>query len=100
VSEFTDDLVDGNQLARDELADIQKVPVPSDSTDQMKAVVASRARQLDAIDKLIVAARANDRTKFEALANDVKSARQTALREAQGFGFQVCGSDTASPTAR
>jgi hypothetical protein len=99
VSEFQDDLADGQYYARDELADIKKVPVPKGSETEMKQIVADRDRQLDLIDQLIAASKRNDSTAFKRLTDEVNSARQTVRGDADKFGFKICGQDPAD-TAR
>lgn len=100
VREFVDDLSEGNQIARDELHDIQAVPVPDGAESEMKGVIAARDRQLDAIDEAIAAARANDTAKFNSFAGKVTQAKQAAQKDAQEFGFKVCGRDTSTAPRR
>jgi hypothetical protein len=95
VSEFQDDLGDGQQLARDELADIKALKVPKGAEDDLKPVIAARERQLDAIDKLIAASKRNDATAFQLASRDVQEARKTAQGEADKFGFRICGQDSS-----
>ena len=99
VSEFEDDLRDGNQIARDELADIRAVPVPEGAQDEMRTVLAARSRQLAAIDRLIQASHENDDAAFKAASDQVQSEKKTAQGEADKFGFKICGQDQG-PTAR
>jgi uncharacterized protein YecA (UPF0149 family) len=95
VSEFQDDLGDGQQLARDELADIKALKVPKGAEDEIKLVIAARERQLDAIDKLIDASKRNDASAFQLASRDVQEARKTAQGEADKFGFRICGQDSS-----
>ena len=96
VSEFEDDLREGNQIARDELADIKAVPVPDGAEDEMRTVLAARSRQLAAIDRLIQASHENDDSAFKAASDQVQSEKKTAQGEADKFGFKICGQDAAA----
>ena len=96
VSEFQDDLKDGNQIAHDELADIKAVPVPEGAEDEMKTVLAARERQLAAIDTLVEASRKNDAAAFKAASDQVQSEKKTAQGEADKFGFKICGQDVSA----
>jgi hypothetical protein len=96
VSEFQDDLADGNQIAHDELADIKRAPVPKGAEDEMKRVIAARQRQLEAIDTLVKASRANDEAAFKAASDQVQAERKTAQGEADKFGFRICGADSGA----
>jgi hypothetical protein len=100
VSEFQDDLADGQFEARDELDSIKKVPVPKGSEAAMEKIETARDHQLDLIDQLIVASRHNDAAAFKQLSDEVDSARQTVQGLTDEFGFKICGQDTADSTSR
>jgi len=100
VSEFQDDLADGQQAARDELASIKALAVPNGAEGEVKVVLAARDHQLDLIDQLITASKRNDATAFKRLTAEVDGARQTVKGETDKFGFQVCGQDPGSTVSR
>ena len=98
VSEFQDDLADGQFEARDELDSLRKLPVPKGSEAAVKQILADRDHQLDLIDQLITASKRNDASAFKHLTDEVNGARQTVQGETQKFGLKICGQDPAGAT--
>jgi hypothetical protein len=96
VSEYQDDLADGQFEARDELDSLKKLPVPEGDEAKIKKIVTARDHQLDLIDLLIAASRHNDASKFKALSTAVDGARKTVQGLTSEYGFKICGQDAAT----
>jgi hypothetical protein len=93
VSEFQDELGDGQFEARDELARIRSVPAPAGASAAVKEIVAARDRQLDLVDRLIAASKRNDASAFQHISDEVAGARKTVQGLADRFGLRICGQD-------
>jgi hypothetical protein len=96
VSEFQDDLADGQFEARDELDSIRKLPVPKGDEAKIKTILTARDHQLDLIDKLITASKHNDATAFKQLTDEINGARKTVQGLTDEYGFKICGQDSAT----
>jgi hypothetical protein len=100
LSVFTENLEEGNQIAREGLQRIRRIEVPRGAEDEVERVFRSRQYQLDLIDQLTAAARREDAGKFAQLSGQIQRARQQAQLRARRFGFKVCGRDVGGSASR